>query len=99
MVAATFQRCGVVARALEAELNQALGCQQFKLKSLGGHYVVQSSASGLIYDLVSTQGLQESDKGELDFARYLQELETLPAGSGKVNQALQKYVIQYMEGA
>jgi len=66
-----FERCGPCARSLESELTKAIGFKSFKFISVGGHYVVQSEITGLMYDLVTSKGV--SCKEELDYAKYLND--------------------------
>lgn len=58
----TFERCGIVANELRDILNKQLANKCFLTINIGGHYVVQSQCTGLIYDLVSTEGLKQSEK-------------------------------------
>lgn len=71
MMFMTFERCGVVARELESVLNSYLGYDAFQFCNLKGHYAVRSLCSGLVYDLVSCQGVTFKNIDQLDYAKYL----------------------------
>lgn len=71
MMFMTFERCGIVARELELVLAESLGYKAFEFISLKGHYAVKSQCSGLVYDLVSNEGVSLGNVGKLQYADYL----------------------------
>lgn len=71
MMFMTFERCGVVARELESVLLERLGYKAFIFTDLKGHYAIQSKCSGLIYDLVSNEGVSVGHEDKLQYTNYL----------------------------
>jgi hypothetical protein len=89
MMFMTFERCGVVARELERVLLERLGYKAFIFTDLKGHYAVQSKCSGLIYDLVSNEGVFVGHEDKLQYANYL---------NAKVasNQSIEVFLNEYL---
>jgi hypothetical protein len=73
-------------------INCKLGEDWFLTISIGGHYVIQSKYTGLIYDLVSTKGLKRREKNLLAYSSY--SLELLEYESTKYN-LLKNYTFDY----
>lgn len=65
-----FERCAMFADALVTELNAVFGSGTFRVKSLQGHYVVQSIVSRNLYDLVTTKGVTYDERHLLDYHTY-----------------------------
>lgn len=69
----TFHRCGAIARIFIECLNKHLCREVFAFHSLGGHYVIISKRTGLIYDLVTDSGIKQEESSNLDYYEYLKE--------------------------
>jgi hypothetical protein len=66
----TFERCGIAANAAKEVINKKEGFERFTVVNLVGHYAIQSRITGLIYDLVGTDGLSLSDIEKLPYAEF-----------------------------
>ena len=66
----TFERCGIAANAAKEVINKDEGFERFSVENLGDHYAIQSRITGLIYDLVGTDGLSLSDIEKLPYAEF-----------------------------
>lgn len=67
----TFERCGIVANIAMDIINRQECFVWFSVINIGGHYVLKSNITGLIYDLVGTEGIPCSEKQKLPYAEYL----------------------------
>jgi hypothetical protein len=67
----TFERCGIIANIARDVINGKEGFVWFSVINIGGHYVLKSNITGLIYDLVGTEGIPCSEKKNLPYAEYL----------------------------
>lgn len=90
----TFEQCGYTANALHRIINEHLEYNYFSMISLKGHYLIQSNVTGLIYDLVSIEGLPLDQTDKLAYFGYLNGLQR---GKASKSILISHYALRYFQ--
>ena len=94
----TSERCGIMANIARDVINSKEGFDWLSVINIGGHYVLKSCITGLIYDLVGTEGIPCSENQKLPYAEYLRlVVDRRPNKDDIINRFKADYFSEYLD--